>query len=319
MSIPLVSVVIPFLNPVETFLREAVESVLSQDYRPLELICVDDGSNEDFSNRITDWCSAENVAVQVLHHEGQINRGPSASRNLGIAASVGKYVAFLDADDVWLPGKIRTQCEILEGDQTLAMVFGATKHWFNWQTPGGSETRDFYPRTGFRKITVFEPPLFLSGMLRGVYIAPGPSNILVRRDSIEACGGFEDDVRSVYEDQVFIAKIALVNRVCGVPICWDLYRQHANSAMAQSIRNNEESIVRQEFLVWLSDYCRERGLWRRELAEAIVKELWLSKASSSGTWGRSYRLRRWFKKWLLRFEERILPARIRRKFWLRSG
>jgi len=319
MTTPLVSVVIPFLDPVESFLREAVASVLSQDYRPLELICIDDGSKDDLSERIRAWCSDDDVSVQILHHEDRINRGPSASRNLGIAESTGKYVAFLDADDVWLPGKIRAQCEILEGDETLALVFGATKHWFDWQTPGGSETRDFYPRTGFRKITVFEPPVFLSGMLRGVYIAPGPSNIFVRRDSIDACGGFEDDVRSVYEDQVFIAKLTLVNRVCGVPICWDLYRQHANSAMAESTRNNEESIVRQEFLAWLSDYCRERGLWRRDLAEAIAKELWLSKAPSTGPRGRAYRLTRWLKKWLLRIEERILPGRIRRKYWLRSS
>src|ERR1700674_2946625 len=94
----LVSVVIPTYN-YRQFVVEAVESVLAQTYRPIELIVVDDGS--------TDGTRAE-----LERFEGQIrymfqeNRGLPAARNRGIRAAAGEYVAFLDADDVWAPTKI---------------------------------------------------------------------------------------------------------------------------------------------------------------------------------------------------------------------
>ena len=319
MSAPLVSVVIPFLNPVESFLAEAVASVLSQDYRPLELIFVDDGSNEDFSDRLAGWCSADGVPVQVLEHAGRINKGPSSSRNSAVAASTGKYVAFLDADDVWLPGKMSALCEILESDESIGLVFGSTKYWFDWQTSSQHSPRDFYARTGFRTTTVFEPPVFLTGTVRGTYMSPGPSNLFVRRTAFDACGGFEDGCHSVYEDQMFIAKLALAYRVCGVPRCWDLYRQHSDSMMTRAEDNDGLSIARHDYLAWLTNYCEERGVQHRRLAEAIAKERWLEQPFSVSSRGRSFRMRRWFKKWLLRFEERVLPARIRWRYWLKQG
>jgi glycosyltransferase involved in cell wall biosynthesis len=104
---PLVSVIMPFLDPNRGFLQEAVESILSQEYRPLEIIFVDDGSQEILEDLIHSWCTDDKVPLRVLHHENRRNRGTSASRNLGVNESSGKYIAFLDADDVWLPGKIR--------------------------------------------------------------------------------------------------------------------------------------------------------------------------------------------------------------------
>ncbi|MFC1574462.1 glycosyltransferase family A protein [Gemmatimonadota bacterium] len=100
MTGPLVSVVIPVHNG-ESHLVGALESVFAQDYDPLEVIVVDDGST-DATREVAESFSD----VTCLSQERQ---GPSAARNTGAAAAEGEFIAFLDADDRWLPEKLRLQ------------------------------------------------------------------------------------------------------------------------------------------------------------------------------------------------------------------
>lgn len=97
---PLVSVIVPVYNG-ERFLAAALESVLAQDYEPLEVIVVDDGS-EDGSAAI----ARSFTGVVYLY---QPNQGPSAARNAGIAAARGEFLAFFDADDLMMPSKLSVQ------------------------------------------------------------------------------------------------------------------------------------------------------------------------------------------------------------------
>lgn len=83
---------------------EAVESVLAQTHGRFELIVVDDGSTDDTSKRLGDWGSQ----ITLIHQQ---NRGVSAARNTGIDAAGGDLIAFLDSDDLWLPGKLAAQIE----------------------------------------------------------------------------------------------------------------------------------------------------------------------------------------------------------------
>ncbi len=306
----------PFLNPGEKFMKEAVGSILSQDYRPLQILFVDDGSRERIDDRIRSWCVDGEVTVQLLHHENRENKGASASRNLGLNESIGKYITFLDADDVWLPGKIREQCAIMERDKRLSMIFGLTTHWFGWQVSHAGDDRDFTVRPGFHGQTVFEPPVYLAGMLRGRFLVPNPSNLMARRDAALACGGFEEEFPGLYDDQVFIAKMALINRICAVPKIWDKYRQHPDSMMART-GYAEEVMARQNFLKWLTAFCHKSGLQYSEISEAIAKDRWLAKSRWTRTGSASYRSIRWAKKWLLRVEETVIPESIRQKYWLR--
>lgn len=113
---PLVSVVIPVFNG-ESFLREAVESVLAQKYSPVEIIIVDDGSTD----------GTEAVArslpetVRYLH---QSNQGPAAARNRGIEHAQGSLIAFADADDLWPEGKLELQLPYLLRDPAIEIVMG---------------------------------------------------------------------------------------------------------------------------------------------------------------------------------------------------
>jgi glycosyltransferase involved in cell wall biosynthesis len=114
-SRPLVSVVIPVYNG-EPFLREALDSVLAQDYEPFEVVVVDDGS--------TDGSGAIARSYPEVRYIRQENQGPAVARNAGIAAARGEFLAFFDADDVMLPNKLSVQVGYLlehpEATATLA-------------------------------------------------------------------------------------------------------------------------------------------------------------------------------------------------------
>ena len=116
MTSPLVSVVIPTFNRAATIVR-AVESVLQQTYRPLELIVVDDGSTDGTSEVL----QAYGKAVVYVRQD---NAGPAAARNRGIRESQGDMVAFLDSDDVWLAAKLERQVALagIIGQLAFAVV-----------------------------------------------------------------------------------------------------------------------------------------------------------------------------------------------------
>ncbi|HWP47775.1 MAG TPA: glycosyltransferase family A protein [Candidatus Limnocylindrales bacterium] len=99
MTAPLVSVVVPIYNSAR-YLGEAIESVLAQTYRPIEIIVVDDGSTDE-SARVAQW--------YPVRYYRQPHSGPGAARNRGIMEAHGEFLAFLDADDVWMPEKLEVQ------------------------------------------------------------------------------------------------------------------------------------------------------------------------------------------------------------------
>jgi glycosyltransferase involved in cell wall biosynthesis len=109
-----VSVVIPNYN-YSRFLRETIDSVLAQTYREIEVIVVDDGSTDDSKEILAGYSDR----IQTVFQQ---NQGVSAARNNGVKASRGKYVAFLDADDSWMPEKIEKQMARFAADDSLGLV-----------------------------------------------------------------------------------------------------------------------------------------------------------------------------------------------------
>ena len=113
---PLVSVVVPVFNG-ERFLREAVQSVLDQQYSPVEIIVIDDGSTDGTAS----VARSLPEPVRYLH---QTNQGPSAARNRGIEQAQGSLIAFADADDLWQAQKLKLQLPYLIEDPTIDIVLG---------------------------------------------------------------------------------------------------------------------------------------------------------------------------------------------------
>ena len=171
----LVSVVLPTYNRARS-VGAAIESVLRQTHTALELLVVDDGSTDDTEQRVRRIGDAR---ISYLRHEN--NRGGSAARNTGLAAARGRWIAFQDSDDEWLPHKIERQLARLAscGAET-GVVYCAY-----WRELSGGR-REFHPA---------DPKRGPSGdihraLLRRNFI--GTPTILARRECVDAVGGFDE-------------------------------------------------------------------------------------------------------------------------------
>jgi glycosyltransferase involved in cell wall biosynthesis len=167
---PAVSVIIPTYNTAR-FLVQAIDSVLAQSLRDFEIIVVDDGSTDDTRSILRRYGDA----IRTVH---QANLGVSAARNAGIAASRGRLVAFLDADDVWSPVKLDRQFSGLAASPGYRACYTALEVvdsdlrtvGVNWSIRRGSTLED----------------LLLSGNVVGT-----PSSVICDRELLAGGGGFD--------------------------------------------------------------------------------------------------------------------------------
>ena len=161
----LVSVIIPVHNGA-AYLGEALASVQAQNYRPLEIIVVDDGSTDGSA------AVAKAVGVKYFYQE---KSGAAAARNRGVGAARGNYLAFLDGDDLWSADKLACQVAELEQRPELDLVFGEVEEFVCPQAPA-ELTKDLRP---------------LSGPIAGYHAGA----MLIRRDSFHQAGLFPTDLK----------------------------------------------------------------------------------------------------------------------------
>jgi glycosyltransferase involved in cell wall biosynthesis len=264
-----VSIVTPFLNA-ERFIAESIESVLAQTCRDWELLLVDDGSSDGSPAIAARYAAAHPQKIRCLAHDGHRNRGASASRNLGIALARGEYIAFLDADDVYLPPKLAEQVPLLDAHPEVAMTYTGTEYWHSWTGRADDVRADWTWRNyGVETNTPIAPPRLLATFLRSGGTVPCIGSVLARRSVIEHVGGWEDSFRSVCTDQVFHAKICLAFPVLIVDACWDRYRQHDASSCRTVERAGEMNAAFLRYLSWLGAYLDARGVTDRDLHRAL--------------------------------------------------
>jgi glycosyltransferase involved in cell wall biosynthesis len=281
MRAPLISVIMIFLDA-ERFIEEAIESVLSQTYRAWELLLVDDGSTDRSTEIALRYARRHPDRVRYLEHEEHRNKGMSASRNLGLRQSGGDYVAFLDADDVYLPEKLDAQLRALRARPSAAMIYGYTLHWYSWTGQPEDLARDERRRIGIPPDTVMSPPALATLFLRNRHQVQTPCTcgVLVRRIAVKTVGGFEERFSGLFEDQAFFFKICLNFRVLVDGGTWDRYRQHADShCMRPPSPGEVDPLVRpnahhQTFLKWLERYISDNRIVDEELRLALRSELW---------------------------------------------
>jgi len=260
---PLVSSVITFFNAGK-YIQEAIESVLAQTHANFELLLVDDGSSDDSTSIALGYAERFSEKVRYLEHDGHENRGAAASRNLGFWQAQGEYIALLDADDVWLPRKLEEQLEILDAHPEAGMVYGQSQYWYSWTNSPEDAHRDHVLKLGVQTDTLFEPGT-LSTLLYplGRGTAPCPSDLLLRRGTVERVGGFEEAFRGMYQlydDQTFLAKVYLNEPVFVANRCWDRYRQHPDQCVAVVHEAGQYHTVRLSFLEWLAEYFYAQGV-----------------------------------------------------------
>ncbi len=267
----LVSIIIPFLNA-ESFLSEAIASVLAQTYEDWELLLVNDGST-DRSTVISERYARELPSkVRCLHHPNSERRGISSSRNLGIANAKGAYLAFLDADDVWLPNKLERQVALLEAKPDTGMICGSSVIWHSWTGRVEDILKDHF-------VTVVSGPELYQVIdltmlsIREPWSTPSSGCILVRREAAEAAGRFEDSFDGLFEDQAFYFKLGICSQILATNECWYKYRQHPDSVCAVADRTGTQPAARLKFLQWALDYLTSSNVARPDLQEALTEEL----------------------------------------------
>lgn len=207
---PTVSVIIPTYDRADV-LPKAIDSVLSQTHRDLELIVVDDGSTDDTAAVVEGY---EDDRVQYVAHE--TNRGANVARNTGIDAASGEYVAFLDSDDRWAPSKLERQLERLEqkGSEWVGAycgfyrdLEGPSGHVLNGVATVLALGDDDGPMEGDRELQ--------TGILADEVETCAGSTLVVERSVAQDIGGFDEELER-FQDPEFVLRIADVGKVAYV-------------------------------------------------------------------------------------------------------
>ena len=277
MSRPLVSIIIPFLNP-GRYIEAAIESVFAQTYKNWELLLVDDGSTDISTQLALNYAESRPNQVRYLEHAGHQNKGASAARNLGISKAQGDYLALLDADDIWLAPKLAKQVAILNDLPDVAMVYGSTLMWHSWTGNPQDIQYDRQRQLGVKPDTLVKPPTLLTLLLKNETETPGTCSLLVRREIVNEVGGFENSFPTMYDDQVFLVKIWLKASVFVESGRWDRYRQHSASSchVAEATGQYhplEPNPSHLAFLQWLEEYLIEQNIQDAEVWQAIKAAL----------------------------------------------
>ncbi len=272
MNNPLISVIIPFYN-VSKYLEEAIESVLSQTYKNWEIVLVDDGSSDDSVGIALKYVRDFPDRIRYFQHPGGVNKGLPASRNLAIKQAKGAYLALLDADDFWLPGKLVYQVSIASQFPQAALICGASQYWYSW---ADSRREDVVIKVGGLQDQVSMPPqpaLMLYPLGEGA--APCPCSVMVKKEVALQYKGFEEGFTGkyqMYEDQAFFMKLYLHEPIFISSLALDRYRQRPDSIMSQTAVNYHE--VRYFFLKWLNRYLLKEKIASAEVRRKLKKALW---------------------------------------------
>lgn len=218
---PLISVIIPTYNHA-AFLKEAIDSVLQQSYDNFELIIINNYSQDntvDIVNSYTD----KRISLVNFKNNGII----AASRNTGLSYSKGEYIAFLDSDDIWLPGKLAEQARYLEKNKGIDLVCTNAVR-FNDSLGYKKKIKHMF----FNHVISFREQLLGSNIMN--------SSVLFRNSCVEQIGKIDEDQRIVgVEDYDYWLRV-LWNKDNSILMLKDvflLYREHGKNACSSFFEN----------------------------------------------------------------------------------
>jgi glycosyltransferase involved in cell wall biosynthesis len=239
MTKPLVSVIMPAYNEART-ISESMDSVLAQTFGDWELIVVDDGSIDD-TRVIVDRYAARDKRIRCI---GQKNKGPAAARNTGLRQAAGEYIAFADADDLWVSDKLEKQLKALRSHQRL-VSYSSAEYFYGKAAPQS------------RKVIMFadEPPKtrkeFLRSLLCGSKKLAVTSSVMFPRDALARTGMFDEDLVNAEDWDLWIR---MAEEYDFQPFQEPLFKRRKH---AQSLTSglNVDFMVRNHRKV-LDKYCR---------------------------------------------------------------
>ncbi|HCU65321.1 MAG TPA: glycosyl transferase family 2 [Rheinheimera sp.] len=227
---PKVSVVMPCYNNA-AYVRQAVDSVLQQDYPNIELIVVDDGSTDNSLEVLASYGDRIRVIVQP-------NQGPAAARNNGIRHATGDYIAFLDSDDLWLPGKLSAQLEFLQTNPDFIACF------CSWSVWDGNEIPAFNQPTAEQRLELQKDksgwlylPLLDDSVIHTI-------SVVIKKQIMDSVGFFNEDYR-VGEDHDYWLRLSRVGKIAKLKTLYALYRANQQSTTNKVHAKNFSLLVLQ--------------------------------------------------------------------------
>jgi cellulose synthase/poly-beta-1,6-N-acetylglucosamine synthase-like glycosyltransferase len=280
---PVVNVIIPAYNTAQ-YISHALDSVFAQTFRDYEVIVVNDGS--------PDTPELEAVLAKYrnrISYLKQENLGPGGARNTGMRHARGRYLAFLDSDDVWLPDFLTELVQFLEGRPFVDMVCADCTYFGDPRWEGVS----------WQSLDPIQEPLTFEKLLPtlgGAFI----SFALLRRETASKVGYFDEDQR-VLEDYIYWlrllysgGKLAYIRKILGrrrvhpgsLTYDQDVVPTHAAQALQKLVEHlppssTEAALVRRELAVVHSRYALREGRRRLKECDYIGARDWFTKANSA--------------------------------------
>jgi glycosyltransferase involved in cell wall biosynthesis len=228
---PLVSVIIPTYNRA-WIIKESVDSVFSQDFNDFELIVIDDGSTDNTLEILNSY--GEDIIV--IH---QRNQGVSSARNRGLMEASGSLIAFLDSDDLWLPGKLSLQVDFFNSNPT-ALICQTEEIWMRNNVRINPKKRHKKPAG-----IIFEPSLALCLV--------SPSAVMIRRSLFDDVGLF-DETLPACEDYDLWLRISCKYPVCLIDIPLIIKRGGHDDQLSQAAVKT----LKEKCAIYAAG-CRKRG------------------------------------------------------------
>lgn len=271
-TLPLVSVIIPNYN-YGRFLSQAIESVLNQTYSRIELIVVDDGSTDNSVNIAKKYGSS----LRLLQQQ---NAGVSAARNLGLQATNGEFICFLDSDDSWVLEKIELQ--LLEfSNPDIGVVYSSINI-----CDENLEFRETMPAVYRGQCS----NLYYKYPIRSIILL-GCSGAMIRRDVINQVGEFDSNLNSS-ADWDYFRRVANVTDVDFIETPLVNYRRHIASMSSGSLeayyQDNEQAVIKMGMMnakenSGLDMYGKSRYAWIKFQLGA-AKALFKGKRKTEALW-----------------------------------
>jgi len=216
---PAISVIIPCYNAAR-YIGATLASVLAQDQPDLEIIVVDDGSQDDSVALVRAKFPLVRVACQA-------NAGVAAARNTGIALARGELIAFVDADDIWLPGKLAAQLRLMQRNPGCAMSYCAWEVWpSDVAQPAPAYLEALRARAGNEALWRGPSGWIYPQLLLDCEV--WTSTVMARRTLFDQIGVFDASLR-IGEDYDLWLRASRVTPILRVPAPCALYRIHPSS------------------------------------------------------------------------------------------
>jgi glycosyltransferase involved in cell wall biosynthesis len=208
----------------EKFLKDAIDSILCQTFSDFELLIINDGSKDNSAKIVNSYSDS-----RIRFLENSFNLGLAGAKNRGIKEAQGKYIAWLDCDDISLPTRLEKQVNVLENDHSI----GLCGTWV--KTFGGNSTSEWrYPINPdyLRCRMIFDNPFTIS-------------SIMVRRRLLLSLDKYFDLEFPPAEDYELWERLSKVSRVSNIPEILTRYRFHG-----QQTSHSQDGIIKQKISVW---------------------------------------------------------------------